>query len=340
MITVENLTKAYRGRSGTTVALDGVSLQVPAGTVCGVVGESGAGKSTLARCIALLEQPDSGGILVDGTDLVTLRGSALRAARRQIGVVPQNDSLLRQRTAAGNIALPLEAAGAPVEARRKRVVELLDLVGLADKAGNYPDQLSGGQRQRVAIARALAANPSVLLADEPTSALDPDTTASVLTVLDRARAELGVTVLVVTHDMGVVRRICDDVAVLDRGQVVEHGKVLDLVTQAGSRTSGALLPGVEDIVRAGDTDARFDRVADVVLVGFAAVGALLPEAASRFEVDLNLLGGGMTRLADTPVARFRVALTGANADSAFDWIAERGAVVRRRPTVLAGGAAA
>jgi D-methionine transport system ATP-binding protein len=336
MITVDNLVKSFSSRGGAVRALDGVSLEVQAGTVCGVVGPSGAGKSTLARCIALLERPDSGAIRVDGTDLVSLDGNRLRAARRQIGVVPQGDSLLRQRTAAGNVALPLESAGVDGPARRKRVGDLLDLVGLTDKAASYPDQLSGGQRQRVAVARALAANPSVLLADEPTSALDPETTGSVLTVLDRARAELGVTVLVVTHDMAVVRRICDDVAVLDGGRVVEHGKLLDLVTNADSHTAAALLPGVD---QGEGLVAEHDRVADVVLVGFAAVGALLPEVANRFGVDLALLGGGLTRLAETPVARFRVGITGERADSALEWISEAGAVVRRTPTGPRGVAA-
>ncbi|MFE2754776.1 methionine ABC transporter ATP-binding protein [Actinosynnema sp. NPDC059335] len=326
MITVENLTKTFPGSTGQVRALDGVNLDVAAGTVLGVVGPSGAGKSTLARCVALLERPDSGAIRVDGTDLVSLDGTALRAARRQIGVVPQGDSLLRQRTAAGNVALPLEAAGVAGPQRRTRVAELLDLVGLTDKAGSYPDQLSGGQRQRIAVARALAASPSVLLADEPTSALDPDTTGSVLTVLDRARAELGVTVLVVTHDMGVVRRICDDVAVLEDGRVVEHGKVLDLVSDATSRTAASLLPAVDQNPA---QEGAFDRVADVVLVGFAAVGALLPEATGRFGVELNLLGGGLTRLGETPVARFRVGLKGERADSALEWISEAGGSVRR-----------
>ncbi|WP_199441260.1 methionine ABC transporter ATP-binding protein [Umezawaea beigongshangensis] len=336
MITVENLTKSFVGASGPVNALNGVDLNVQAGTVLGVVGPSGAGKSTLARCVALLERPDSGAIRVDGTDLVSLGGTALRAARRQIGVVPQGDSLLRQRTAAGNVALPLEAAGVAGPQRRTRVAELLDLVGLTDKADSYPDQLSGGQRQRIAVARALAASPSVLLADEPTSALDPETTGSVLTVLDRARAELGVTVLVVTHDMGVVRRICDDIAVLEQGRVVEHGKVLDLVADAGSRTAASLLPAVDQNPAA---DSAHDRVADVVLVGFAAVGALLPEAASRFGVELNLLGGGLTRLAETPVARFRVGLRGDRADSALEWISDAGAAVQRTPKGPQGVAA-
>ena len=339
MITVENLTKSFQHNKNNVVALDGVSMEVPAGAVCGVVGPSGAGKSTLARCIALLEKPDSGAIRVDGTDLVSLDGKALRAARRQIGVVPQGDSLLRQRTAAGNVALPLEAAGLAGPQRRSRVGELLDLVGLTDKASMYPDQLSGGQRQRVAVARALAAKPSVLLADEPTSALDPTTTDSVLTVLDRARSELGVTVLVVTHDMAVVRRIADDVAVLEDGRVVEHGKVLDLVAEPGSRISSTLLPETDQAVSLRPAASGHDVVAEVVLVGFAAVGALLPEASSRFGVELSILGGGLTRLGETPVAKFKVGLTGERSEQALKWMIEHDAHVRRAPVCVDGAAA-
>ena len=312
MITVENLTKNFPGPNGPVRALDGVSLDVPAGTVCGVVGPSGAGKSTLARCIPLLERPDSGAVRVDGTDLVALRGAALRDERRRIGVVPQGDSLLRQRSVSGNVALPLEAAGVVRAERTRRVGELLELVGLADKAGAFPDQLSGGQRQRVAVARALAARPRVLLADEPTSALDPATTASVLDLLERARAELGVTVLVVTHDMAVVRRICATVAVLDHGRVVEHGSVLDLVTQQGSRTAAALLPAIDEAPTSGHAV-----VADVVLTGDAATGPLLTATATEHGAELALLGGGFTDLAGVPVARFRIGLDGAGADAAL-----------------------
>ena len=339
MITVENLVKSFQTGNGTVRALDGVSMEVPAGAVCGVVGPSGAGKSTLARCVALLEKPDSGAIRVDGVDLVSLSGKALRAARRQIGVVPQGDSLLRQRTAAGNIALPLEAAGVPGAQRRSRVAELLDLVGLTSKASVYPDQLSGGQRQRIAIARALAAKPSVLLADEPTSALDPATTDSVLAVLDRARSELGVTVLIVTHDMAVVRRIADDVAVLEDGQIVENGKVLDLVAEPGSRVSSALLPETDQADLYKSTGGKHDVVAEVVLVGFAAVGALLPEASSRFGVELSILGGGLTRLGDTPVAKLKIGLTGERSEAALKWMIERDAHVRRAPVCVDGAAA-
>jgi D-methionine transport system ATP-binding protein len=333
VISVENLTKSFPGPDGPIRVLDDVSLQVAAGTVCGVVGPSGAGKSTLARCIPLLERPDSGAVRVDGTDLVPLRGAALRAERRRIGVVPQGDSLLRQRSVAGNVALPLEAAGVREPERAARVAELLELVGLAEKAGAYPDQLSGGQRQRVAVARALAVRPPVLLADEPTSALDPDTTASVLDVLEWARIELGVTVLVVTHDMAVVRRICSTVAVLDHGRIVEHGKVADLVTRPDSRIAAALLPRVDQApLPSGD-----GLIADVVLTGEAAAGSLLSGTAAELGVDLALLGGGFTELAGTPVARWRIGLSGANAGAVLDALVHAGVPVE--PVRVTGVAA-
>lgn len=336
MITVEKLSKSFRNNARTVVALENVSMQVSEGAVCGVVGPRGAGKSTLARCVGLLEKPDSGHIHVDGIDVAGLDGSALRAARRRIGVVPQDEALLRQRTTAGNVALPLETAGVGATQRRGRVAELLDLVGLTDMATTYPDRLSPAQQRRAAVARALATKPSVLLADAPTTDLPPAATDSVLTVLERARSELGVTVLVATDDMAVLRRIADDAAVLDQGSVVEQGKVLDLVADPGSRVSSALLPGAEL-----DAQSRYphDVVADVVLVGFAAVGALLPEASSRFDVGLSILGGGQTRLGDTPVAKFRIGLSGERSELALKWMIEHDAHVHRSPARVEGVAA-
>lgn len=334
MISIENLTKSFRGSKGPVLALDSVSMEVPTGSVYGVVGAGGAGKSTLARCIALAEKPDRGAIRLDGTDVVASEGRELRAARRKIALVPPDDSLLRQRTTAGNIALPLEAAGVSGPQRRAKVAELLDLVGLTGMASVHPDQLSGGQRQRVAVARALAVQPSVLLADDPTAQLDPGTEDAVLAVLERVRSELGVTVLVAAQDIAVVRRIADEVAVLEAGRLVEHGKVLDLVADPGSRISSALLPATGRADR-----GRYDVLAEVVLVGFAAVGALLPEAASRFGVELSILGGGMTRLGETPVAKFRIGLRGERAETALKWMIDRDAHVRRTPVCVDGAAA-
>jgi D-methionine transport system ATP-binding protein len=335
MITVENLTKSFAGHTGPVVALDDVTMDVPQGALYGVVGPANAGKSTLARCVALQERPDRGAIRVGGTNLMALGTTQLRQARRQIALLPPDRTLLGQRTAAGNIALPLEQAGVAGPTRRAKVAELLDLAGLNERAGEQLDTLSDGQRRRVGLARALASGATVLLADEPTSGLDQNESGAVLAVLDRARAELGVTVLLVTRDAAVIRKACDDVAVLDGGRVVEHGSLLDLATDLDSWTAGAVLPPVHPgLTAAAKTalTARYDRVADVVLVGFATVGALLPEAASRFGAEIAVVGGGLTRLGDTPVARFQVGLTGERADSALAWIADRGGVVHRTPT--------
>ncbi|HEY1570007.1 MAG TPA: methionine ABC transporter ATP-binding protein [Pseudonocardiaceae bacterium] len=339
MITVENLTKSY---TGATPALDDVTLDVEDGALYGVVGPTGAGKSTLARCVALQERPDRGAIRVGGTNLMALGSSQLRQARRQIALLPPERALVARRTAAGNVAAPLEQAGMAGPQRRSKVADLLDLVGLTDRASYQPADLTAGQQRRVGVARALAGGASVLLADEPTSDLDATDAAAVLTVLDRARAELGVTVVVVTRDAGVVRRLCDDIAVLDGGRLVEHGKLLDLATDLGSWTATAVLPAVHaDLCPSAlaALTSSYDRVADVVLIGFATVGALLPEAAGRFGVDISVIGGGLTRLGDTPVARFQVGVRGERADSALAWIADRGAVVHRAPAGPQGVAA-
>ena len=235
MIEITNLRKVYEPADGDPViALDGVNLSVAKSTVYGVLGRSGAGKSTLIRCVNLLERPTSGTVTVAGAELTALSGAELRAARRRIGMVFQHFNLLANRTVAGNVALPLEIAGTPRQERAERVAELLDLVGLADKARAYPAQLSGGQRQRVAIARALANRPHVLLSDEATSALDPRTTAEILDLLRRLADDLGLTILLITHDLGVVRRICDAAAVLEAGRVVESGPVADLLARPDS----------------------------------------------------------------------------------------------------------
>ena len=207
MIELDDLRKTYHLPGRDVVALAGVDLEVAQGEVYGVVGESGAGKSTLLRCVNLLERPDSGTVSVDGQNLTSLRGERLRKARQQIGMIFQHFELLAQRTVAANVALPLELAGVKRRKRDLRVDELLDLVGLADKANAYPAQLSGGQKQRVGIARALAAGPSVLLCDEATSALDPDTTRSILGLLRDVTSRLGVTVLLITHEYEVVKSV-------------------------------------------------------------------------------------------------------------------------------------
>ncbi|EKK4080774.1 ATP-binding cassette domain-containing protein [Cronobacter dublinensis] len=228
MITLEGLSKTYAGEGRP--ALDDVSLTVPQGAVYGILGRSGAGKSTLLRCLNLLERPTAGRILMNGADITRLDDRALRQHRARTAMVFQHFNLLHARTVADNVAVPLEITGVPRPARRERVAELLELVGLADKADAFPSRLSGGQKQRVGIARALAARPQVLLCDEATSALDPDTTASVLALLADINRQLGLTIVLITHELEVVKAICDHAALLENGRLVESGRLADLLT--------------------------------------------------------------------------------------------------------------
>ena len=219
LLELRSLRKEFAARRGPVVALDDVDLSIARGSIHGIVGRSGAGKSTLIRTITGLETPTSGQVVLDGTDVADLRGAELRRFRRRFGMVFQHANLLDSRTAAGNIALPLEIAGWSTADRRERVAELLRLVDLEDRADNHPAQLSGGQQQRVGIARGLATRPDILICDEPTSALDSTTTRSILELLQSLRDELGITIVVITHEPGVVREICDAVTLLGDGQV-------------------------------------------------------------------------------------------------------------------------
>ena len=223
MIRIEQVTKVFETKGGQVRALKNVSLHVPPGEICGIIGMSGAGKSTLLRCMALLEQPTEGTVAIDGVRCDRLNKHQRLQLQRRIGIVFQGYNLLAQRTIARNVALPLELARTPKKQIQEKVAQLLDTVGLLDKAEAYPAQLSGGQRQRVAIARALAAGPKVLLCDEPTSALDRLTTQAVLELLQRINREYGVTIVIITHEIGVVRAICSQEAVIDEGVFAESG---------------------------------------------------------------------------------------------------------------------
>lgn len=225
MIQIQNLVKTYSSRQGDVIAIDNVSLCIPKNSIYGIIGLSGAGKSTLVRCLNLLEKPTSGQIIIAGQDLTKLSGKALRQARQKIGMIFQHFYLLQSRTVQENIAFPLEIAGLSNPEISKRVDELLHLVGLEDKAQAYPSQLSGGQKQRVGIARALATKPQILLCDEATSALDPQTTLSILNLLRDINQKLGLTMIIITHEMKVVKEICTDVAVLHEARIVENGPV-------------------------------------------------------------------------------------------------------------------
>ena len=225
MIEIKNLCKTFSSGDDRVDALCDISLTIADGDVYGIIGMSGAGKSTLVRCINMLERPTAGTVIVDGKDMGALSTAELRAARREITMIFQQFNLLMQRTCLQNVCFPMELAGAKKAAAKKRAMELLELVGLPDKAGAYPAQLSGGQQQRVAIARALATDPKVLLCDEATSALDPNTTHQILSLIRDINAKLGITVVVITHQMSVVKEICKHVAILDHGTVAEEGLV-------------------------------------------------------------------------------------------------------------------
>ncbi|WP_032370260.1 methionine ABC transporter ATP-binding protein [Rhodococcoides fascians] len=253
MIEIAQLTKTYGTGESTTVVLDRLDFTVRSGEILAVVGPSGAGKSTLAQCINLLTRPTSGSVIVNGDDLAQLNAKQLRVARRRIGTVFQSSSLLSRRTVAENVALPLDFLGATKAETARRVGELLDRVGLSDKAARYPFQLSGGQRQRVGIARALALRPSVLLSDEATSGLDPQTTESVVELLRELRQDLDLAIVFITHEMDTVLRAADSVARLDHGRIVESGRLVDLLTDHTSALGNELRPRRDDAqAAAGD----------------------------------------------------------------------------------------
>ena len=256
MIELKHLTKHFKTPGGMVAALEDIDLTIPDGDIFGIIGMSGAGKSTLVRCINLLERPDQGSVTIDGRQMQTLTPAELRASRRDIAMIFQQFNLLMQRTCLKNVCFPLELAGRPRAEAETRARQLLELVGLPDKADAYPAQLSGGQKQRIAIARALATDPKVLLCDEATSALDPNTTHAILQLIQQINRELGITVVIITHQMSVVEEVCNHVAILDGGRVVEQGDVAEifstprtdaarrLVFPAGApRGDGDLLPG-------------------------------------------------------------------------------------------------
>ncbi len=303
VIEITDVTKVYRQADRELVALDRVSLEVKAGEIFGVLGQSGAGKSTLIRCVNLLERPTAGSIKLGGQELTALPAPQLRAVRQQIGMIFQHFNLLSSRTVADNSAFPLEVMGMERQARRAKVGELLTLVGLEDKAGAYPSQLSGGQKQRVGIARALAGNPRVLLSDEATSALDPETTRSILQLLRDLNQRLGLTILLITHQLEVVKSICDSVAIMRAGRIVEQGAVVDVLARTGALA--------HDVVRTTAMGAHPDTtVVNITFVGEAADQPVLTRLARTFDIDANILGGRIETIKNSRVGLLQVELSG------------------------------
>lgn len=336
LVRFEGVRKVYPARAGgeAFVALDHIDLSVGRGSVLGVIGRSGAGKSTLIRLVNGLEQVSAGRVLVDGADITAMNARALRTARRSIGMVFQHFNLLSSRTAYGNVALPLEIAGVSSSEIRKRVEPLLELVGLADKRDRYPAELSGGQKQRVGIARALATQPKALLSDEATSALDPETTQSILDLLGSINAELGLTILLITHEMSVVARIARQVAVLDAGRIVEQGDVYDVFTRPQHPTtrsflaeaSGRTLPGWLTRRMHADAQRGDQAVVRVVFRGPVATDALVSGLVRAQNVDVNILSGAVDEVAGKPFGTLVLGLPAAPAtlEPALAWFVSHG----------------
>ncbi len=298
MIKLNNITKIFTLPDKKLTALDNVSLHVPKGQICGVIGASGAGKSTLIRCVNLLERPTHGAVIIDDVDLTQLSEAELVKTRRQIGMIFQHFNLLTSRTVFENVALPLELENKSKAEIQEKTTALLELVGLSDKHNVYPANLSGGQKQRVAIARALASDPKVLLCDEATSALDPATTQSILKLLKEINRTLGITILLITHEMEVVKRICDQVAVIDKGRLIEQGTVseifsnpkTELAQEFISSTFHITLPE-EYLENLSDTPkhAKSYPIIKFEFTGRSVDAPLLSQASKKFGVELSIL---------------------------------------------------
>ncbi|MBY0010780.1 MULTISPECIES: methionine ABC transporter ATP-binding protein [Paenibacillus] len=319
MIELKNVHKTFTRKGITIDALKGVSLKVEKGDIFGVIGYSGAGKSTLIRLVNYLERPTEGQVLVDGHDLGAYSVKELRAAKKNIGMIFQHFNLLESKKVFDNVAIPLVLLKKSKEEIRKRVTELLAFVGLSDKAGSYPNELSGGQKQRVGIARALASNPSILLCDEATSALDPQTTRSILQLLKRVNAEYKITVMIITHEMSVIQEICNKVAVMEEGRIIEQGSVLDVfghpqhpTTQNFVKTviQNSITPSVQKSITTG----LGSRICKLNFVGASTTEPLLYEMIRTNEVKVNILFANTTEIQETTLGTVIVQLDGDGAE--------------------------
>lgn len=285
MIQIQGLCKFFKTKDHTVHALNNINLDIAAGKIFGIIGMSGAGKSTLIRCMNLLEQPTSGRVIVDQVDLMSLSGKQLCTARQSIGMIFQGFNLLMQRNALNNVCFPLEIAGIHKKEARLRAIELLELVGLSDKQMAYPSQLSGGQQQRVAIARALASNPKVLLCDEATSALDPDTTRSILALLKKINQTLGITIVMITHQMSLIEKICDQVAIIEDGAIVECASVAEVFSNPQSAVAKKLIypHDIHDGYSFGERCCR------IVFNGESAYEPVIANLILKFNAPVNIL---------------------------------------------------
>ena len=318
MIEIKNLTKIYTTPTQEILALDDVSLQVEKGEIFGIIGLSGAGKSTLVRCINMLEKPTRGSILVGDWEITALDKKDLRIARQKIGMIFQHFNLLSSRTVLENVMFPLEIAKVPPDQAHSRVHELLELVGLEDRADSYPAQLSGGQKQRVGIARALANEPLLLLSDEATSALDPQTTRSILELLQDINRQFNLTILLITHDMNVIKEVCDRVAVIDDSRIVEVGDVLDIFANPQNPTTRSFISAVmnrevpeELLYRARkEKSPHTTKLIRISFIGASAGEPVISNMVRKFDIDANILYGNVDRVKDTPFGNLTLEMIG------------------------------
>ncbi|WP_110926261.1 methionine ABC transporter ATP-binding protein [Bacillus massiliglaciei] len=334
MIEFQEVTKVYETKKQTVEALKGVSMTVEKGDIFGVVGYSGAGKSTLIRLVNLLERPSGGRVLVGGKDLTSIKPKELRAEKKKIGMIFQHFNLLNSKTVFDNIAMPLVLSGVPGKEIQKRVSELLEFVGLSSKAKNYPDQLSGGQKQRIGIARALATNPSILLCDEATSALDPQTTSAVLQLLKKINEEYNITILLITHEMSVIREICNKVAVMEGGHIVEQGSVFDVFAKPQT-------PIAQNFVRTVIHDeipqsflkslgSRVPIIWKINFIGTTSGDPLLSAISKQFDVHLSVLSANISEVQETPFGNLIIEVTGGREEiaKARQYIQDKGVLLQ------------
>lgn len=345
MIHLEDINVIFESDGNVTHAVRDVNLHVEAGEIFGIVGYSGAGKSTLVRTINLLQRPTSGKVTVNGQDLLSLSNKELRQARKKIGMIFQHFNLMESRTIYDNVAYPLKGSGLSKSEKSNKIMELLSLVGLEDKANNYPSQLSGGQKQRVAIARALANEPDILLCDEATSALDPKTTSSILELLAQLNRDLNLTIVIITHEMSVVKDLCDKVAVMEHGVILEQGDILDIFTNPQDDLTKEFI----------DSATHFDQEMKVVLnhpdtkeisansellqisyVGSSTLDPVISRVVKACDVDVNVIYGSIEFLHNTPTGRLLVAVSGEpnNVKAAIDQLKEGDVKVKTHKELL------
>jgi D-methionine transport system ATP-binding protein len=315
MIQIQKVSKVYQTKDRLVKGVDNVSLEIGKGEIFGIVGYSGAGKSSLLRCLNLLEKPTEGTILIDGINLTELKGKQLRQARLKMGMIFQHFYLISQKTVYENIAFALRAAKTPKQQIDDRVTELLEMVGLSEKRNVYPGQLSGGQKQRVAIARALANNPSVLLCDEATSALDPKTTLSILRLLKKINRELAITIVLITHEMHVVKEICDRMAIMQDGKVIEEGQVYDIFSNPVAELTKEFISSVvsfevPDTILAQCTGT----IVKLLFKGNVAGESVISETIQQFDVHGNFLHGSIEYIQEMPLGTFLMELQGREPD--------------------------